>query len=331
LSLLLTVEGDLPLPALKRLTLLTVALALSALFAACTDAPSSGLPTPWPTATPASAYPLTVTDDSGTTLTVLSAPRRVVSASLAADEVLADLVTPDRLAAISYDALDESVSNLAGRTDLADVERLPAQPTAADIAAYRPDLVIIDAGMPSAVIDDLRGRGITVYVYDAPSTLALLNERITALGALVGEPERAAGLVDGVTARIAEIQRQFGNVSPQPPRVLYYEGDGRVAGRGTVPDQIIQLAGGTNVAAELDGWATVTDADVVALNPVLIITPPGDIDNAVEANPAFADVAAVKKGPVMPISNPEMLAQSQYMVRGVEAVAKILYPDRVSD
>ena len=123
----------------------------------------------------------------------------------------------------------------------------------------------------------------------------------------------------------------MGEVNPQPPRVLYYVGDGRVAGSGTVPDQIIQLAGGANAAAELDGWVMVTDADVVALNPVLIITPPGDIDNAVEANPDFANLAAVKNGPVMPISNPEMLAQSQYIVRGVAAVAKILYPDRVSN
>lgn len=320
-----------PILVLRRSTLLVILLALCFLLAACVGAPDTSLPTPWPLPTTTPDFPLTITDASGETLTLDAAPRRIVTASLAAEEVLANLIEAERLVALSHTALDESVSNLAGRAELEDVARLPARPTADDIAAYQPDLVIVGGDTAPGVIDDLRGRGIAVYVYEAPSTLEEVNRSVAALGALVGEPERAAGLIDGTAARIARIQRQVGEVHPQPPRVLYYRGDGYVAGSGTVPDQIIRLAGGANAAAEFDGWAEVNDAEAAALNPVLIITPPGDIDNAVEANPAFADVAALQKGPVMPISNPEMLAQSPYMVRGVEAVAKILYSGRVSD
>jgi len=313
------------------LTLLFTLMALCALLAACAETPSaSGLPTPWPRATAVPTYPLTITDASGEILTLASAPQRIVSASLAADEVLVDLVEANRLAALSHGALDESVSNLASWADLQDVDLLSAQPSAADIAAYQPDLVIVDSGMPSAVVDDLRGQGIAIYVYEAPSTLAQLNQGIESLGALVGEPERAAGLIDGTAARITEIQRQVGEVGEEPPTVLYYAGEGRIAGRDTVPDQIIQLAGGVN-AASLEGWGTITDAELAALNPAYIITPPGDIDNALEDNPQYAGIQAVQDNLVLPISNPEMLAQSQYMVRGVAAVAKVLYPDRVND
>jgi iron complex transport system substrate-binding protein len=253
-----------------------------------------------------------------------------VSASLPADEVLLSLVDADRLAAISHRADDETVSNLVGLSELDGIERLPAEPAAADIAAFDPDLVIVPDGTESSVVDDLRGQGVTVYVYTAPLTLAELDAAIETLGRLVGEPARAAGLIDGVAARIAEIQRQVGEVPEELPAVVYYAGEGRVAGRNTVPDQIIQLAGGVNVAP-LDGWGVIDDAELVALNPAYIITPPGDIDNELEDDPRYVDIQAVQDNLVLPISDPEMLAQSQYMVRGVAAVAKFLYPDRVSD
>lgn len=311
---------------------LSIFLVLFVSLAACAGPKQvglDGLPTPEPAATPTLLYPISVVDASGQTLTLDAAPQHIVSASLAADEVLASLVEPDRLAAISHRATDEAVSNLVELTGLDQIERLPARPTAADITGFRPDLVIVPAEMDPGVADELREQGRVVYVYAPPVTLAELNVAIDTLGRLVGEPERAAGLADGVAARIAEIQRQIGEIE-EPPAVLYYAGGGRIAGRGTVPDQIIQLAGGINVA-DVNGWGQITDVELAALNPAFIITPPGQIDNELEDGSQYADIQAVRNNLVLPISDPEMLAQSQYMVRGVAAVAKFLYTDRVSD
>src|SRR5438128_2379394 len=67
-------------------------------------------------------------------------PRRIASLNLAADEMLVELVSPDRLVAVTSFSDDKSPSNVAGRVP-ASVARV-THARLEQLVALKPDLVI---------------------------------------------------------------------------------------------------------------------------------------------------------------------------------------------
>ena len=59
-------------------------------------------------------FPRLLRGPAGETWTLPRAPRRIVSTYLAADEILAELVPPERIAGVSIFADDPVISNVAG-------------------------------------------------------------------------------------------------------------------------------------------------------------------------------------------------------------------------
>ncbi len=66
---------------------------------------------------PAAGYPLTVTDDGGTPVTLAAKPVRIASLTMFTDEVLLDLVDPSRIVAVTTFAADPAISNVTARAD----------------------------------------------------------------------------------------------------------------------------------------------------------------------------------------------------------------------
>jgi iron complex transport system substrate-binding protein len=124
----------------------------------------------------------------------------------------------------------------------------------------------------------------------------------------------------------------------EPVRVLYYEPGGVTYGPGSTVDEIIRLAGGTNVIAEseMGPYPLVDPEFVIAIDPDVILLGTGfaNVDDPLSwftGDPAFATLRAVKNGRVYGISDAHMTNVSQYVVLGVEDVARALYPEVFSE
>ncbi|HSY40593.1 MAG TPA: hypothetical protein VLA79_13725, partial [Polyangia bacterium] len=86
------------------------------------------------------AFPRVLHGAAGETWTLSRPPRRIVSSYLAADEILAALVSPERLAAVSTFADDPAISSVAGFYPRA-LPRVRGEVEA--ILALEPDLICV--------------------------------------------------------------------------------------------------------------------------------------------------------------------------------------------
>ena len=158
------------------------------------------------------------------------------------------------------------------------------------------------------------------------------------MGYLFGEEERALALAAEVRSRHRDLLDFVrGKPIEVRPRVLAltsFSDKLYVAGIGSTEGNIIETAGGVNVAAEagIERNTTTSLEGVVAMGPeVIIITQPADGANEFRkqllGTEALAEVPAIKDDSVYPVDPKLFTTLSFWNVRGAEELAKILWPD----
>src|SRR6266581_1110720 len=135
------------------------------------------------------------------------APLRVASLNLTADEVLVDILPPDRLIGVTRWADDPSTSNVAGRVPAgafrfpkADLERL---------VALGPDLVVVSEYTDADFLRLLERSGMRTHRMTGLASFAGIRAAILDLGRAVGAPEAAARLAVQHEARLRELDRRL--------------------------------------------------------------------------------------------------------------------------
>jgi len=293
---------------------------------------TSATVTPLPT-----RYPLAVTDDSGASVLLPAAPRRIVSLTLPSDEVLLSLVGPERLSAVTTYAADPGVSNVAAqvagrlRTLTMNVEA---------VIDLRPDLAIVANWSDARAVSQLRAAGVPVYLMASGLTIESIEQKILRLGLLTDESARAAEMVAGMEARLQAVQSRVARVpAADRLRVMDYSDWGTSSGRGSSWDDIVAHAGLLNVVGDRvsDEWGQVPLAreSLLAIDPDLLVLP-GWIDgdpngaasffNRITKDPALRTLSAVKRNRVLVMPENLRSATSQYIVDAVEWLAHAAYP-----
>ncbi len=119
------------------------------------------------------------------------------------------------------------------------------------------------------------------------------------------------------------------------PRVLYYAPAGYTMGTETLIDEMIQGAGGVNVAREiqLSGPGKLQLEVMLNLAPDVIImgdwslTPGPQAVRAILHHPMWQHVPAVANGRVYTIRGAWLTSVSHHAVHGLEAIAQRLHPE----
>jgi len=274
-------------------------------------------------------FPRTVVDGMGRQVTIPAPPQRIASVTLGSDEILLSLVGPKRLIGVTYFARDPAISNIAGQLD--DIPHTDLSGNPEYLISLDADLVILAAYNNPAALDQLLKAKVPVFVLTGFNTLDEIRANIRLLGRATGEEARAEAMIQEMDARLAAIRAKAKD--QKPVRVLYYEPGGVTYGPGSTVDEIIRLAGGVNVVGEAGlGAYPLVDAEfVLASDPDAILVGEGFMGQGDSlagflSDPAFRTLRAVKDGRVYPISEAHMTNVSQYIVLGVEDVARALYP-----
>jgi iron complex transport system substrate-binding protein len=160
----------------RPLSVLVAALALAAPLAACGSDDSA-------------------TSSGATTTVAAQAPDRIVSMSATATEMLFAVGAGGQVVAVD----DQSnYPSKAPKTDLSALE-----PNVEAIAAHDPDLVVLtDPGDVKASLEKL---GIDVVIEPAATTIDDTYAQLTGLGKLTGHVDKAATVVAGMKADIADL------------------------------------------------------------------------------------------------------------------------------
>ena len=247
------------------------------------------------------AYPVTLTDHAGRTVTIEDAPERLVSGYYISTSAVIALDLEDKLVGIEAKANKRAIYKLAA-PQLID---LPSVGTAKEFdlegcAALNPDLVILPLKLKNAA-ETLTELGIDVLLVN-PEDQALLTDMINLIAAATGAADRASALLDFTAAQQARLETTLG--SAERPSV-YLAGNSNMlstAGEAMYQSAMITLAGGKNVAAEIKDsyWVDISYEQLLAWNPQVIVLASDAAYTAedVMADPNLASCDAVVNGRV---------------------------------
>lgn len=275
------------------------------------------------------AFPRTVIDGLGREVVISEPPQRIASVTLGSDEILLEIIGPDRLLGVTYLATDPGISNVADQLDDIPYTDLSGDPEY--LISLDADLVILAAYNNPAALDQLLDANVPVFVLAEFNTLDNVRANIRLLGRVTGEETRAEALITDMDIRLMAVQEAV--AGQEPVRVLYYEPGGITYGPGSTVHEIITLAGGVNVIGEADlGPYPLVDTEfILSINPDVILlgawlsteTDPTDL---FMTDAALSTLRAVQTGRVYPIRTAHMTNVSHYTVLGVEDIARVLYP-----
>jgi iron complex transport system substrate-binding protein len=292
-------------------------LAFVVLFAAtaCGDGEPSSQTAP--SAPQAQAFPVTVQGSDGP-VTIERRPTRIVSLSPTATESLFAIGAGDQVVAVddqsNYPA-EAPRTKLSGYT-----------PNLEAIAGYEPDLVIA-AFDPGELVRGLRRLDIPVLLQAAATNLEEAYAQIEALGVATGNAASGRSLVAGMQSRIDAI---VDSVSASPVSVYHELGpDYFSATSKTFIGSIYELLGLENIADGVSGQAPdypqLSAEYILDADPELIVLSDtkccGQTPEKVAKRPGWSEIAAVRRGNIVPVDDDIASRWGPRTVTFVEIVA----------
>ena len=189
-------------------------------------------------------------------------PRRVMTLNMCADQLVLDLLPPERITSVTYIshiASDENLAHLAGRVGI-------NYGMAEEVFAQSPDLVIGGDFSAPATQAILKRAGYPLYEMASAEKFEAIREQTLFVGRLLGAETRAQELVAEMEVDLADLARTR---PARPISVVAWDGSGIAPGKGTLFNEILNVAGDINLAAEQ------SDAYMVALDmEELLVTNP---------------------------------------------------------
>jgi len=169
-------------------------------------------------------------------------PMRIVSLNMCLDSILVELVSHDRIAALSHYARDPQRSMIAEAA-----RHLPiTYETAEEIVALRPDLVLTSRHSAVATRNALKRVGIRFELFDVPNSVEESLEQIGTVAHLLGADREGEAMVARIRATL-DAARLPPNEAPLTAAI--YQPGGLSAGANTVVGELMELTGLRNVAA----------------------------------------------------------------------------------
>lgn len=266
----------------------------------------------------------TIIDDYGRTVVVNGNALRIVSASPSITEIMYALGQSHRLVGRTdfcvYPPAADTLASIGGISNL-NIEA---------ILALQPDLVISASMIPQRSVDQLEKMGVPVVCIIEKPHFEDLYSNIERIGQLLHCEASADSLTTLLRQRVKEEFRVSNSESDSnptfniqhsklTPTVYYVVGFGPTgiftAGGDTFIDDIIQMAGGRNLAHNQSGWSYSLEA-LIQNDPDYIVVRREDSAAFCHTRP-YTQLRAVKEGRVIGIESSTMDLQ---VPRNIDAV-----------
>lgn len=241
----------------------------------------------------------TVTDDYGRTVVIPAHPQRVVSLSPAVTEIIyalgADSLLVGRTDFCEYPAEALQIPTIGGISNL-NIEK---------ILSLNPDLVISGSMVGKKATDQMDQMGTPMVCVIEKPRFEALYDNIRAIGRLVGKEKEADSLVESLKWKVERLlaDTSLSAFNSQLSTCYYVVGFGPTgnftAGGNTFINDIIRMAGGRNIAEEVEGWNYSLEA-LMQENPDYIIVRREDSAAFCGMKP-YNTLDAVRKGHVIGI------------------------------
>ena len=210
---------------------------------------------------------VTVTDMYGREITLDQPATRIVALTAADCEILCALGCEDALVGIGeYCDYPASILSLP-------VVNSGAETNVEQIIALEPQVVLMgDMAQTEEQVSALENAGIKVVISNADDIEGVYTA-IRMIGALMGKNDEAEAMIADMQATFDEIAAK----SESTGKTVYFEISPLqwglwTAGKGTFMDELATMCGLTNAFADVEGWASVSEEQVIERDPDYIVT-----------------------------------------------------------
>lgn len=298
-------------------------LALAIVGVACNDDADGSDSTPTVGAEQ-SAFPLTLTDSSGTEVTLDAAPERIISYSPGATEILFAIGAGDRV--VGTDEFSDYPAEALEVPKLTYSAPDPEQALALD-----PDLVLM-ASQQREQIEQFRNVGMTVLFMDEAATVEGVMDDVRLLGQITGLESEATDLAEAMRVRIDDITTSLDDIEAGPRVFFELTSDLYTVAPNTFVGDLLTLLKAQNVA---DGapspFPQLIAEALVASDPEVVLLADGEFGESLEtvcARPGWSAVSACVSERVHPVDADLTNRPGPRVVDGLEEIARLLYPER---
>lgn len=198
------------------------------------------------------------------------------------------------------------------------------------IIALHPDVLLMSAMDQTAdQVAQLENAGIRVVVSNADD-IAGTCQAISMIGALMGREAEADAVIASMQETFDQVKRENSG------KTIYFEVSPLqyglwTAGAGTFMNEIAEMIGLTNCFADVNGWAEISEEQVLSRNPDYIVTISmyyGEGPTPTEeimARAGWENVTAVKNGAILNLANNELSRPANRLADGAQLLYDFVY------
>nr|WP_321412039.1 ABC transporter substrate-binding protein [uncultured Carboxylicivirga sp.] len=261
------------------------------------------------------------TDSNGKELKLDKVPQRIISCAPAITEVMF--------------ALHEE-KKLVGRTSYCyyppEVESIPAiggliDPSLEVMIKLKPDLVMASTHFKKETANRIEQLGMPFAWLLSQESVSGAGDLIMNVGTLIGEKEKADSLWKAIQADMKHTVELIPADQPKP-QVYYVVGFGKggdfTAGGDTFISEMINLAGGINIAQDVNGWNYNLET-LMQKDPDIILIEPGMLE-AFCQHEHYKELKAVKNNRVYAVDQHMVQLNGPRVNQSLRVFAEIFYP-----
>jgi iron complex transport system substrate-binding protein len=263
----------------------------------------------------------TISDSYSRNVTFNDNPQRIISAAPAITEIIFALGESKRLIArtdfCDFPAEANSIPSIGGLED----------PNIETIATLHPDLVIASTHFQKEMVDKIERLSIPIIVLKKHESFNGAYELIQTIGDILKVRYRADSIVKIMKKDVQDIEQLVKQIKSRPT-VYFVIGFGKTgdytAGGDTFISQLIDLAGGINIAADLKGWSYSLEK-LIEKDPDVILIRTGDKE-IFSKTYGYTNLKAVKNNQVYEVDNNLFEITGPRLAEGLKQLYHILHP-----
>ena len=311
----------------NRILLLFLFTGLGLLFGLSACSPGGQVS---PAATPTQFSRLELVDGLDRTVALEKPAQRIVSLAPSNTEILFAIGAGSQVV-----GRDEFSDYPAEAKDLASIGGGFGDYNNEAIVELQPDLVLAAEINTPEQVQALEDLGLTVYYLSNPTTLEEMYANLRLVGQLTGHEGEAAALSGDLAARQAAVVEKMASAETRPE--VFYELDNTdpgapwTSGPGTFINTLIEMAGGHNVAADLNGqYVQISLEELLVRNPEIILlgdSAYGVTPESVPQRAGWEQIAAVQQKRIYPFDDNLVSRPGPRLVEGLEALARLIHPE----
>ena len=185
-------------------------------------------------------------------------------------------------------------------------------PSLEKIIALKPDLVIESFHSSDAIDKSLTSNNIEIIKIQANS-IEDIFKNFQKVAKILGKEKEAEKIMAEKRQKIEEIKKI--DTAEKKGLFILAPTPMRVFGKGTLPNNIMEMLNIKNIAAGMEGMSpTLTPEYIIKENPDIILTFVKDPQEIVKANPQIKDISAIKNNKFVVLETGQILRGSPRMI-----------------